>query len=467
MQSMVIMYAYNSMMTWRPRIDRKSGPLYLALAAAIAHDVQSGKLRPGDRLPPHRELADQLGVTVTTVTRGYTEAERQGLVRGEVGRGTYVSPPPFTAVAPVGSDQIDLATNALLPHQHARELIDKLSWLVSRSTPEYLFNYQPHGGRPDHREIAARWLQRAHVPATAANTLLTSGAQHAMAVSLAALTAPGDVVLCESVTYTGMRSLAHHLHVRAHPVTMDHEGLLPDALEDAAHECGARVVYCVPSGQNPTARVMSKKRRQDLARVATRLDLTIVEDDAYGFLFDGQQPLCAAIPERTFYLTSMSKSLVPGMRVGLLRTPPGWTDRVTGAVFATTVMLSPMDAAAACASMEDGTAARVMEWKRQEVRARQQIARQALGAVVTGSPDSQHGWLQLPASWSADDFTREARQRGVIVTAGREFAVARHDVPNAVRIALGAPADRETLKQAVTTLAEILKDAPQAFGMTV
>ena len=452
---------------WRPKLERKSGPLYLALAAAIANDVQAGKLKSGDRLPPHRELADQLGVTVTTVTRGYSEAERRGLVKGEVGRGTYVRPPAFPSLAPLRSGAIDLATNALLPHHHARELTEKLSALVMRSTPEYLFDYQPHGGRPDHRDIAARWLQRSRVPADAGNTILTSGAQHAMAVAIATVTAPGDAVLCESVTYTGMRSLANHLHVRAHPVPLDDEGMIPDALEDAVHESGGRVVYCVPNGQNPTARVMSKKRRQELARVAARLDLLIVEDDAYGFLFEGQEPLCAAIPDRTFYLTSMSKSLVPGLRVGLLRTPEVWTDRVIGAVFATTVMLTPLDAAAACASMEDGTAARVIAWKRQEIRERQQIARQALGGLITGSPESQHAWLQLPASWPADDFVREARQRWVIVTPAREFAIARHEVPNAVRVALGAPADRETLKKAADTLADIAKGTPHAFGMTV
>jgi DNA-binding transcriptional MocR family regulator len=250
-------------------------------------------------------------------------------------------------------------------------------------------------------------------------------------------------------------------------VAMDGEGLMPDALEDAAHESGGRVLYCVPSGQNPTARVMSRKRRQDIVRVAARLDLMIVEDDAYGFLFGGAMPLCTALPERTFYLTSLSKSVAPGLRIGLLRTPTGWTERVIGAVFATTVMVTPLDAAAACAWLDDGTAARVMAWKRQEVGARQQLARQVLGAVVTGSPESQHAWLQLPAAWQADDFVREARQRGVVVSPARDFAVARHDVPNAARLALGAPPDRDTLKKGLTTLAAILNDAPQPFGMTI
>lgn len=463
----MILYAYNMSLAWRPRLDRKSGPLYVALAGAIASDVQTGRLRAGDRLPPQRDLADAMGVTVTTVTRGYAEAERRGLVRGEVGRGTYVRPPAFAPLATAAAGLIDLATNALLPHAHAGELTASLASLVARTTPEHLFNYQPHGGRPEHRTIAASWLRQRSVPAEPTDTILTSGAQHAMAVAFATLTSPGDVILCESVTYTGMRSLANHLHVRAQAVPMDAEGLLPDALEDAALESGGRLVYCMPNLQNPTARIMSPRRRQDLVRVANRVDLHIIEDDVYGYLVDRHAPLCALAPDRTFYLTSLSKCLVPGLRVGFLRTPPGWIDRVTGAVFATTVMGTPLDAAAATAWIEDGTADRVIAWKRQEIAARQQAARAALGGIVSGSSQSQHAWLQLPPRWPAEDFAREARQRGVLVTPGREFAVARHDAPNAVRICLGPPAERASLKKALATLAEILTDTPQAFGTSV
>jgi DNA-binding transcriptional MocR family regulator len=452
---------------WRPRLDRKSGPLYLALANSIADDIQAGRLTAGDRLPPQRDLADLLGLNVTTVTRGYTEADRRGLVRGEIGRGTFVRPPAFAVPHIQAAGLIDLGTNALLPLAHAGELASALAALVSRTAPDQLFNYQPHAGRLEHRAACAVYLRQARVPAETADTIITSGAQHAMAVALATLSAPGESVLCEALTYTGMRSLANHLHVKPHAVPMDGEGLIPDALEDAALESGARVLYCMPSVQNPTGGIMSRKRRHELARVASRRNLFILEDDTYGFLAEGQEPIASLVPERTFYITSLSKSLVPGLRVGLLRTPPGWLDRVVGAVFATTVTVTPLAAAAAVEWIENGTADRVAEWKRDEVKARQQITRAVLGDAVTGAPESQHVWLQLPRHWPADDFTREARQRGVVITSGREFAVARHDVPSAVRVCLGPPGERQSLKRGLTTLSEILKDTPQAFGTSV
>jgi DNA-binding transcriptional MocR family regulator len=455
---------------WKPRLERKAGnraPIYLALAHAIAADVQAGRLRAGDRLPPQRDLADVLGVTVTTVTRGYAEAERLGLVSGEVGRGTFVRPPAFAPLLAREDGLIDLGTNALLPQAHAGELAAGLSALVARTDPQRLFNYQPHAGLPEHREAAARFLQASGVPAEASNTILTSGAQHAMAVALATLTSPNETVLCETLTYTGMRSLANHLHVRLQEVAMDDEGLIPDALEDAALESGGRVLYCMPSIQNPTGRIMSKKRRKEIAAVVNKINLTIVEDDTYGFLATSAAPLVSIAPDRALYLTSLSKSLVPGLRIGFLRAPHGWIDRIVGAIFATTVTVTPVSAAAAALWMHDGTVGRVIEWKRQEIRARQQIVRSVLGDRVSGAVESQHVWLALPPRWPAEDFTREAQQRGVIVTPGREFAVARHDPPNAIRICLGPPAERVSLTRALTTLAAILEGTPKAFGTSI
>src|SRR5438034_9496690 len=110
------------MTMWTPDLRERSGPRYLAIAEALAQDTGGGRLRPGTRLPTHRDLADRLGVTVGTVTRAYAEAARRSLVSGEVGRGTFVRAPvrrPTVAASAVRAraDLIDLTPN-LPPSVH-------------------------------------------------------------------------------------------------------------------------------------------------------------------------------------------------------------------------------------------------------------------------------------------------------------------------------------------------------------
>ena len=111
------------MTKWRPQWDRADRPIYEALANALARDVESGRLSVGDRLPPQRELAEALGVTVPTVTRAYSLAARRGLVGGEVGRGTFVRP---AIASDTDSGLVDLSINALPPHAHLGEIAARL-----------------------------------------------------------------------------------------------------------------------------------------------------------------------------------------------------------------------------------------------------------------------------------------------------------------------------------------------------
>ena len=99
---------------------------------------------------------------------------------------------------------------------------------------------------------------------------------------------------------------------------MDEEGIRPDALEAAWATTSAKVLYCMPTLQNPTASVMSRSRRRDIVRVTESYGVTVVEDDSYGFLLPRQEPLVNLASERSnfFYLTGTSKSLAPGLRVG-------------------------------------------------------------------------------------------------------------------------------------------------------
>lgn len=451
---------------WVPKIADRAGPRHAAIAEAIADDVASGALKPGDRLPTHRDLAEWLQVSVGTVTRAYAEAQRRGLISGEVGRGSFVKRPDLGA-PPIPEDAgdgvIDFSLNLPATCDGARRLADTLGQLA-RECLNPLLEYQPDGGLPHHRAAGARWLAKAGVAARPENIVVTDGAQHAMAVVFLAIAGPGDVVLTEALTFHGMKELAAHLRLKLHGLPMDQEGIIPEAFEQACRTLKPRALYCMPNLQNPTAAVMGVARREAIVEIARRHGVILVEDDVYGFLLGDQAPppLAALAPEITYHLTSLSKSVAPGLRVGYVATPAGQGPRVGAAVRVTCRMATPLMAEIAARWIQDGQAEHFAEFQRREVAARRAIAGQALAGVETRThPKSFHLWIPLPEPWRAEDFVRALKDQGVLVLPAETFAVARTENPHAVRVCLGAPRTRDQVAKGLGLLAETLR-APAA-----
>ena len=452
------------MTMWIPDLAGRNGPKYRAIADVIDEQVQQGTLRAGTRLPPHRDLADHLGVTVTTITRAYTEAARRGLISGHVGRGTFIrgSEPEDET----GDGPIDLSINVLMPDKEVAILESRL--FQRRVLPwTQLLGYTRPQGHLRHRQAMASWLAQQGLVANPEHLVLTAGAQHGMAAAMTAVTKPGDTVLVEELTYAGVRLLAQQMHLTLRGVSMDPEGLRPDALDAACRTSRARVLYCMPRLQNPTSAVMSDRRRRQIAAVAEKYRLTVIEDDTYGFLSPERVPLATLLPSRTIFVTSLSKSLFPGMRLGCAVAVPALVEKITAGVWASMIMTSPIGADLLCGWIEDGTAARIVEWKKHEVAARQAMARRLLdGERIQTHPSSPHLWLHLPQRWSSDAFVAQARTRGVIVNASGEFATG--DIhPRGVRIALGTPRTRAGLEDALTRVAAALGDRTPAARVVV
>jgi DNA-binding transcriptional MocR family regulator len=445
---------------WLPNLDGRKGPVYRAIADAIDEDVERGTLRAGARLPPHRDLADHLGLTVTTITRAYAEASRRGLTSGHVGRGTFIR---GREIDDGDSDGLlDLGINILMPDKEVAQL--EVHLMRRRTLPwMQLLRYAPKRGHLRHRQAMAAWLAYLGLPVSPEQIVLTAGAQHGLATTLAALLGPGDTLLVEDLTYSGMRVLAQQMHVKVRGVAMDAEGLKPDALETACRTSRASVLYCMPRLQNPTSAVMSEKRRRQIAAVAEKCRLTVIEDDTYGFLSPERWPLTRLIPHRSVLVTSLSKSLFPGMRLGCAVAPPAILDKISNAVWATMITTSSIGADLLSGWIEDGTAARIADWKRHEGAARQAIAKRLLaGQRYQTHPSSHHIWLSLPPRWSSEGFVAQARTRGVVLNASSEFA-AGIEQPKAVRLCIGTPRTRATLEQALARVSECLMDrAPAA-----
>src|SRR6186997_2578378 len=191
--------AYIAAMTmWLPNLEGRRGPVYRAIADAIDADVEQGNLRAGTRLPPHRDLADHLGVTVTTVTRAYTEAARRGLTSGHVGRGTFIR-----GREPEEADNLDLSVNVLMPDREVANL--EVHLMRRRVLPwTKLLGYAPKRGHLRHRQAMAAWLTYLGLAVDPDHIVLTAGAQHGLATTMSALLKPGDTLLVEDLTYSGI-----------------------------------------------------------------------------------------------------------------------------------------------------------------------------------------------------------------------------------------------------------------------
>ena len=447
---------YNIAVTiWQPTLPRGAGPLYRAVADAMERAVADGVLSAGSRLPPQRDLARSLGVTVMTITRAYGEAARRGLIEATVGRGSFVR---RTAGAP-SHREADLATNVVRGTDPGATG-PALAAAVAASVAETA--YRPPAGSERHRAAGAAWLRRAGLVARPDQVLVTVGAQHGLFVALSALTRPGDTVLAEELTYHGLRAITRALHLRLVGVRLDRHGVDPDDLDRASRRSRARVLVCLPSFQNPTGAVMPPARRRQVVEVARRRDLTLVEDDVYGFLLEAPPPPLAALaPERTIHLTGTSKSLSPALRVGFLVAPDDRREALSALIGATVWGASAPAAEIVASWIERGIADRIVRQKRALIDVRQQAARRALHGLATRShPSSPHLWVRLPARWPAPDMVDAAARDGIRLLGPSTFWLRESPPPNAVRICLGAAADTGTLETALLRLRSLAGRPP-------
>ena len=451
-----------------PPRPHRTGPIYQAIADAIGREIDAGRLKPGSRLPTQRELARQLGVTLTTVTRGYEEAQRRGLLSGEVGRGTFVRPGALEIEAPEPG-VLDLAVNSLMPLPYMEELADRLAAAIPRSAGSRVFAYQPHAGARHNRAAGASWIGWAGVDAPIERIVVTCGGQHALLAILMAIAKPGDEILVEEMTYPGMIDLASQLHLRLRTVQLDADGIIPESLDEACQSSKPAALYCMPSFQNPTSALMPESRRQAIAALAVKHRLMVIEDDVYGFLAAEAKPMSSHLPqEQYFYMTSTSKSIAPGIRIGYVVAPASWVERIALLVLRTVVNAPPAMAELATSLITEGVAGRIVEWKRKEIAARQDIAARALaGMVVQTHRASPHLWMRLPEPWRTDAFVARARHRGILVNGADSFTVGHETGVDAVRIALGPPATRAALEDGLGELMRLVNRVPDAYELVV
>jgi len=478
------------------QLDSKSKlPAYMQICHQLRERILNGDMPAGTQLPPERALARSLKVSRTTVVNAYDELEADGLVKGYVGRGTIV----VGAAARTGAQPIAwpahfsdlgrrLAQHAqpsellTLAHLSAQPGIISLAHGLPDPTllpPEQLqkaweaivgqmgaaaVGTCPVQGTLAVREIIASHMRERGVSASPERVVVVNGSQHGLDLLLRLLAEPGDAVLVEVPTYFGALQCFQAWGVRLISVPVDEEGMDIERVEFLLARYHPRFIYTVPTYQNPTGATMSLERRERLLALAQRYQVPIVEDDPFGDLHFHQPPPppIKALDRHghVLYLSTFSKNLAPGLRVGWLVASSPLVERAT--------LLNGV------AELQPNTVGQhlVVEfarrgWLEEQIglaRSTYGVRCQAMDAALRrhrlpglrwAVPEGgMFLWLHLPERVNAEKLLIETGQQGVVFLPGSLMYPA-GDVRNVCRLNFSTP-NQEAIEQGIATIAAAL-----------
>ena len=443
------------MKIWPPHKHELTRPVYLSLASAVLRAIRAGELTGGDRLPTHRDLAFELGISVQTVSRAYDELIRIGAISGQVGRGTFVTGEPAEGKSPHfylpeedRSKLIDLSILKPVGDQvHVNHMRNALLALTENLPAQVVHSFRPVDATHTYEVTGRKWLKYCGVDLHGQSVLITNGNTAAMTVALMAVTNPGDLVVTEKIGHHTLNPLARYLGLRLAGLETDNYGVNPQAFQAACSQQTVRVLYLMPTSLGPQLSLMSVARRQELIRIARQYDVFIIESDAWGPL-QLERPTSFAMlaPERTLYFTSLTKCLMPGLRVGYLVVPDALSAAAGNRHLVTNWMATSMMVEIASRWIEDGTAQALVNWQIAAACKRNEIADACLqGLPALKSSTGLHVWLPL-GERDETNFVAAAHQSGVAVAPGAPFSIGDTSHEAAVRICLGGVSERELLQ---------------------
>ncbi|TFF27604.1 PLP-dependent aminotransferase family protein [Jiella endophytica] len=444
-------------------------PFYLRLADAIERAIVEGALKPGDKLPPQRDIAFDLKVTVGTIGRAYQIARERGLTTGEVGRGTYVrlaeapedkapqqsfpSRSIADSIPSVRSEDVKLdSTSAPMVGQAAA--VAAVFAAVLKDSSQKALDYV-RGVPTTWLDAGAAWLATGGWAPEPGNVVPTLGVNAAIQGIIASATHPGDRIVFEELSYAAVARAATMIGRMPLTVAADEEGMLPEELDRCAARQHPRMIFLMPAVNNPTGRCMSLRRREEIVSVARRHNLLIVEDNIYGKITPSDIPPIASLaPERTFFVSGLSKSVAAGLRVGWAACPRGQSVRVTVAHNHLTGGRPYLNMEVAARLVLSGEAERIRQAVIAEIAARAALFDEIFAVETVGQARAvPYRWVSLPSPWTSPAFQLAARNHGIRIDGEDEYQSVRGDRSHhSVRIGISAVEERQTLATALQTL---------------
>lgn len=445
-------------------LDRDSEePIYRQLIRHIRAQVDSGSLPPGTRLPASRDLARQLGISRISVVNAYAELRAEGYLSAHAGRGTFVAGdhsevddaaeprsdhvrPPAPVEAPVQADRsiremmrlsrrpgvINFSHGTppieFLPVAHVK---DAINHVLDRDGSKALTYEVPEGYMP--LRMAVRdYVSALGIQASPEHILITGGTQQAIDLVVQAVVGENELVLTENPTYLGMIDIARTRRAQIAGVPMDDDGLRLDVLENMIIELRPRLLYVMPTFQNPTGLVMPLHRRRQLLTMALEYHVPILEDSVYHeFRYEGESlpPLKALDDDGiVIHVSGFTKNMLPGMRIGYVICDGRYFDRILRVKQAADVSTPGLNQRAIHLLLERGVLGQQIERSNRELRRRRDIAVQAAerhlppGSRWRVPQGGLYLWVELPPFGpTAAELFIQAIQRNVAFAIGNVF----------------------------------------------
>ena len=438
-------------LSWTPPRDALGGgPVYLALAAALEGDIRSGAVAAGTRLPPQRELADFLDIDFTTVTRAYGVCREKGLVYGVTGRGTFVAPQACDS----GGDVVDCGVVQAFPEVGADEILASAREVVSRASAAGLFSYGGRDGSPLSRSAGVAWLRRGGVDVDPSQMAVFPGAQGAISAALLSLFRVGDAVAVDEFTYGNFISLARLAHLKLVPVESDGGGMLPAALSEAASKARVRGVFLMPHCANPTARTLSERRKDALARVIREKGLLLVEDDAsLAPPGKGERPFFARLPRQTVHVSGTTRYIAGGLRATFMAYPGEFSRAILDALHHLTIKAGALDAEILAEAVLSGRAERILRAKARKAREANALFDGMFPSAPPAAATSPFRMLPLPGtSGRGLEVERLCREAGVAVFHSDRFSVRPGNPGSFLRVSLSSAPSLPRLRRGLEAL---------------
>ena len=452
---------------WQPTLSNFDGPKYKAVVAALRTDIAKGNLRPGDKLPPVRDLAWKIHVTPGTIARAYQEGIAAGILQATVGRGTFV------ARKNNQPHEIDRQYNAISEHKinlrntnttnvGQTDAIKRAMIRVAETKVCQYLDYPEREGRHSIYQHLVGWMEYSNVHAKPENLIVTNGGQNAISLATAAVLADGvGPIAIDALTYPGIRYAVQGQRVELLGVDTDDNGVEPEALELAYRRKPFKALFTSANVLNPTTGEMPLERRIAIADLARKFDFQIIEDDCWGIgpaKLPGFSSIC---PERAWYLSSISKSVSAGLRFGYLLCPPGKIATASRLMQTASFGVSRAVVDIAEELLVSGQAADIRARVLERVNQRVEFTVNLMGRWdISWRRDVPFIWLKLPRGWRASSFASACERENIVVRAADEFALNNMPAPNAVRISVNCNIPQNLYGAALTKIDNLLAHPP-------